>query len=263
MATIKDIADAAGVSQSTVSRVLRFDNTLSVSSETRNHILTIAQSLNYTTTEPKPEQRKGSILIVNRHSDLLSLTDLYFQSIRWGAETALKGARYSIISHTIGEVFPQASKIAGIIAIGPFHSSEVLQLKSLDIPLVVINADTLPQQVNCVVSDYEQAVQQILVYLSSDGAQTVGFIAGSSTHESDQTDPRTKAYNQYMNEHGLYNEALIFTGDFSIESGYDSMHAALHSLTTSLPTAFFVASDTMAIGAIKALHDAHVVVPIK
>jgi len=47
MATIKDIAEKAGVSQSTVSRVLNLDETLSVSEETRNRIFRIAEDLHY------------------------------------------------------------------------------------------------------------------------------------------------------------------------------------------------------------------------
>ena len=47
MATLKDIASKAGVSQSTVSRILNNDQTLNVTDETRKKVLEVAQNLNY------------------------------------------------------------------------------------------------------------------------------------------------------------------------------------------------------------------------
>ena len=49
MVTIKQIADAVGVSSATVSRVLNFDSTLSVSAQTRKSIVETAEALNYAT----------------------------------------------------------------------------------------------------------------------------------------------------------------------------------------------------------------------
>ena len=51
MATIKDIAQTAGVSPATVSRVLNYDKSMSVSDETRKKIFDIAEQLNYKKTK--------------------------------------------------------------------------------------------------------------------------------------------------------------------------------------------------------------------
>ena len=48
MATIKDIAQKASVSAATVSRILNQDDTLSVTDETKQRVLKVAQELNYT-----------------------------------------------------------------------------------------------------------------------------------------------------------------------------------------------------------------------
>lgn len=53
MATIKDIASIVGVSISTVSRVLNFDDTLNVSNTTREKILKVADELDYISTKSK------------------------------------------------------------------------------------------------------------------------------------------------------------------------------------------------------------------
>ncbi|STY44357.1 Maltose operon transcriptional repressor [Listeria grayi] len=56
MATIKDIAEKAGVSAATVSRVLNFDNTLSTSDETKKRIFEVAESLHYTKHKQKKQK---------------------------------------------------------------------------------------------------------------------------------------------------------------------------------------------------------------
>ena len=56
MATIRDVAKAAGVSAATVSRVLREDPTLSVQQETRQRVFATAEKLGYR----KPEKREKS-----------------------------------------------------------------------------------------------------------------------------------------------------------------------------------------------------------
>ena len=58
MATIKDIASIVGVSISTVSRVLNFDDTLNVSNTTREKILKVADELDYISTKSKKNKEK-------------------------------------------------------------------------------------------------------------------------------------------------------------------------------------------------------------
>ena len=67
MATIKDIAEKAGVSQATVSRVLNQDATLSVGEDTRSRILRIAEDLHYQKksrkTAPQPVEDSHKLVI--------------------------------------------------------------------------------------------------------------------------------------------------------------------------------------------------------
>ena len=89
MATLKDIAKLAKVSQATVSRVLNKDETLSVSQKTKHRILTVADELGYqkhlkTTNSPQVRQK---IAIVQWYSQQEELNDLYYYSIRIGIET--------------------------------------------------------------------------------------------------------------------------------------------------------------------------------
>ena len=88
MATIKDIAQAAGVSPATVSRVLNYDPAMSVSDGTRKKIFDIAEQLNY----KKSRKRKPSktqvyrIGLIEWYTEQEELDDLYYYSIRLGIE---------------------------------------------------------------------------------------------------------------------------------------------------------------------------------
>ena len=53
----------------------------------------------------------------------------------------------------------------------------------------------------------------------------------------------------------------MFVGAFSTQDGYELMTKAIQQLDHKLPTAFFIANDTLAIGALRALHEHHIPVP--
>mgnify|MGYP000186088458 CR=1 FL=1 len=68
MATIRDIAERAQVSISTVSRVLNYDETLSVNAATKKRIFEIAEELEYRGKNQKKRKRRLSLLLINYYS---------------------------------------------------------------------------------------------------------------------------------------------------------------------------------------------------
>src|SRR4051794_37239528 len=85
MATIKDIAQIAGVSIATVSRVLNYDTTLSVSDETKKRIFEVAEDLSYKKKSArKPDS--GKVALLQWYTEKEELEDLYYMSIRLGVE---------------------------------------------------------------------------------------------------------------------------------------------------------------------------------
>src|SRR3954462_8566690 len=85
MATIKDIAQIAGVSIATVSRVLNYDTTLSVSDETKKRIFEVAEELSYKKKQAR-KQESGKIALLQWYTEKEELEDLYYMSIRLGVE---------------------------------------------------------------------------------------------------------------------------------------------------------------------------------
>src|SRR6478672_3786140 len=85
MATIKDIAEKAGVSIATVSRVLNYDASLSVSDDTKKKIFEIAEALSYK-KRPSKKSPSARIGILLWYTEKEELNDLYYMSIRLGIE---------------------------------------------------------------------------------------------------------------------------------------------------------------------------------
>ena len=85
MATIKDIAKAAGVSSATVSRILNNDATLSTSLETKQRVIEVAQSLNYKKTRGSTKST-FNLGILQWFSSKDELKDNYYLLIRQGIE---------------------------------------------------------------------------------------------------------------------------------------------------------------------------------
>ena len=92
MATLKEIALEAGVSLSTVSRVLNDDPSISVKNETRHRIFEIAEKLEYTTARARKtkQQVDCSLLALYNYHQELEVSDPYYLSIRYGVERQCK-----------------------------------------------------------------------------------------------------------------------------------------------------------------------------
>jgi LacI family transcriptional regulator len=263
MATIKDIAAAAGVSSATVSRVLNADTTLSVGEDTRQRIYAAAETLNYSKPQPKNTHLVGTIAVLQWYTAEAEMNDLYYRTIRWGAETALQAQGYRIARSFADTDLPDAADLQGIIAIGKFSDKQLRKLSRLKRPLVVVDQDTLHLGINCITTDFDHAVASIIQRFIASGHQRIGMLAGQETTSDGQqlSDPRLRAFKEYMYAYHRYDARFVSTGPFSIESGFTRMQAAIKELGDELPTAFFAANDTIAMGAVRALTEAGKKVP--
>lgn len=160
MATLKDIAKKAEVSATTVSRVLNEDETLSVGEDTRKRILEAAKELGYRKNKSKNPSKK--ILLLQWYSPEEELDDLYYQSIRIGAENQA-AANNLEVERLFHELPKQVEKdIEGICAIGKFSNKQVQQLKSFHKPLCFIDSDQMGAGEDSAVVDFAYAVHSVI-----------------------------------------------------------------------------------------------------
>jgi len=266
MVTIKEIAHAAGVSSATVSRVLNQDQAMSVSDETRTKIFTIAEQLGYKKSKRTNKRSKSShrIAIIEWYTEQEELDDLYYYSIRLGAEKRAQELGYEIIRIFNNDSMAQLENIDGIIAIGKFSPDKIKELETYSDNLVFVDSDTLNYGHSCVTTDFENSVINVIDYFINNGLKKIGMIAGQETSSDKSTllsDPRLNTFQSYLKQLKLYDPNLIKIGSFSSEAGYKIMKKFIIELGDKLPPAFFAANDALASGALRALQEAKIPVP--
>lgn len=264
MATIKDIAEKAGVSSATVSRVLNYDPTLSVTDQTKKRVFEAAETLDYRKRSVK-KYIDQKILIVHWYTEKEELNDLYYLSIRLGIERRCEqlGIKTEIhFINTIDEI--KSDDFEGIIAVGKFSSKQINQLETFTVPLVFADFNPNEEKFDAVVVDFKKVTEKIIDYFISTDHEEIGFIGGRERVKGEKEpilDIREQRYKSYMLEKERYNEAFTYTGEFSVDGGYRLMKQAIADLGEQLPTAFFIASDVLAVGSLRALHEAKIAVP--
>lgn len=267
MATIKDIAKKAAVSSATVSRVLNYDNTLSVSDEKRKLILEIAEKLDYQT----PRKRRSNtglnirIGLIHWYTLRQELEDPYYMSIRLGIEKTCYENKIEMVKiHNPEEYdFEHMEGIDGLIAIGKFHDREIQRFKGISPNIVFVDSSPREMEFDSVVSDLVPAVENALEYLIELGHNHIGYIGGQEFIGPEKVpldECRLETFRAYLRKRDLLDEKQVLVGEFVAESGYQLMKKTIAE-SDQLPTAFFFGSDSMAIGGMRALHEAGLRIP--
>lgn len=261
MATIKDIANAAGISAGAVSRILNNDPTLSVSPETKKRVLEIAQELNY----QKSRNRDKSIFkmgILQWFSAEQEMQDSYYLLVRQGIEDFCQ-------KHSIGIVRAfqsDAASIAtlqdmdGLICIGKFSDEEIHKFIDICKNIVFLDMPVSDYNITTLTMDFKAAVYDALDYLTELGHKRIAYLGGKEYVGNQElfTEERKQAFIAYTNKHEL-NDCLIFEDAFSTASGYQMMQELLQN--EKLPTAVFAASDAIAFGAMRAIQEKGLSIP--
>lgn len=263
MATIKDIAEKAGVSIATVSRVLNYDPTLSVSDDTKKRIFEIAEELSY---KKRPSRKSSSpkIAMIHWYTEQEELNDLYYMSIRLGIESRCQTQDIQVLKFFQNNMDELKNDIQGIIAIGKFSSRQVDELSSITNNIVFVDSSPNEDRFDSIVIDFEKATEKVLQYFIEKGHETIGYIGGREILKDGTVeieDMRERAFKRFMKSKGLFKEENMYKGAFSVESGQNLMRMAIQEHGENLPTAFFAGNDSIAVGCLRALLEAEIAVP--
>ncbi|MBD2870945.1 LacI family DNA-binding transcriptional regulator [Paenibacillus arenilitoris] len=275
MATIKDIAQQAGVSAATVSRVLNNDATLAVSEETRARIFSIAEQLRYKPSrlkrmkkEEKLSRQQIGLLMWSTLEDEHS--DPYFSAIRRGIEFRCEELGIGIVKVLRGngraDIQP-LHELDGLIVVGSIDEHDVSQVYPHAGRLVFVNHSRELNDFDTVQLHFEQATRAVVGHLLGLGHTRLGYVGGSDhVHRLSRQDadiagvePRRAFFEKALREAGRYDERFVMEADWSSNGGYESMNGLLSR--EPRPTACFIGSDPMAVGALRSLHEHGVKVP--
>ncbi|PAD63759.1 LacI family transcriptional regulator [Bacillus siamensis] len=271
MVRLKDIALQASVSSATVSRILNRDDSLAVTEETREKVLRIADELGYQPAAKKRKNRSRSdsaplIGVVSCLSPEEERQDPYFSAIRKGIEEECFHQKIFITSSIhLGSFQEQLfHDLDGVIVIGSLQDEALTNICAAFRHAVFVNGTPDPARYDSVSVDFYAAAQKAIEHLLSLGYQRLGYIGGREREHtvingvnSNQTieDKRLTAFLQMA---GAEPEHVL-VGEYSMHEGFRLMKEAIKG--GSLPDAFFIASDSMAVGALKALQEAGLQVP--
>jgi LacI family transcriptional regulator len=261
-ATIKDVARAARVAPSTVSKALCGKGHFS--KETQARVLEAAERLGYRSSSQARGlrlQRSWSVGLL-----LVDITNPWFPEIVRGVEDALWAAGINLVLCNT-DYRPDKEEayllqlldrgVDGLILASTAAASEAVpNLQSQGVPLVMLNRRHRTAVTDYVGMDNAGGIAQAVAHLAALGHRRIGFMAGPSG--SSAATERLEGFRAAMKKQlGASADSMIEQGDYSIASGF----AAARKLLARGPTAIVSANDFMAYGAIDAILQAGLGVP--
>ena len=262
--TIKDVADAAGVSVATVSRVL--SGSCSVSAELTKRVREAAERLNYSSNQVAASLRKAHTFSVGLITS--DSTNPYSVEVCRSAQLALAAEGYMAILCDAARSADREGKyldilvgarVAGCILITPIGQATFFEKYSRRHRLPIVLVDSLRSAVlDSVRVDNYAGTLHAVAHLASRGYQRIAVVAGrqSSLAGFERLDAFRRAVAMY---HLECPESYVRIGSFSEETGY---YAALELLRLDpRPQAIFACNNTIGIGVFRALKSEKVQIP--
>ncbi len=261
--TIKEIAELAQVSKSTVSRVL--NRNAPVNEKKKQAVLKAMQRLDYKPNLVARSLAGGSSLTLGVVTQ--NIGSPFYDSVTQGVIRAMAGSSYSPI-FADGQWKKDTERavirtlidrnVDGLIMVGGTLSGGELDELCGDLPRVAVARNIANWKGHCIYIDNVAAAHQAVTYLIESGHQRIAHVTGLSDHPDSRD--RLTGYRRALIDAGLsVRPGLIVDGDFSSRSGVLALEGLLTRNETF--TAIFAANDEMAQGIRLALYRRGIRVP--
>ncbi len=261
--TIRDVAEEADVSVATVSRVLNGSDNVRESTEER--VLDAAHALNYHPSETARNLRAQKthtvgVLLPNMHGE-------FFAQITQGLDRRAREQGHHLLvsnSHTDESeaesvVRSLRGRVDGLIILWPRLSVHFLEsLIPKRLPVVLLNTSAGQSRFKSLSFDNRDGAYAAVQHMADHGHERVAILTGGP--ENFDAQERLAGYRAAVDDFGLVaDSSLEIEGDFTREMG----HAVVEKFLSldPRPTALFVSNDSMALGALRGLHEAGLRVP--
>jgi LacI family transcriptional regulator len=262
MATIRDVAQRAGVSTMTVSRVL--NNSGYVGQETRERIEAAIAELKYV-----PNRLAGSLRFKRTRTLALVLSDItnpFFTTVARGVEDAASEQKFNVIFCNTDEREDEQAEqlitlvqkqIDGVLLVPAADSPEPIEfLQAQSVPVVALDRRITGAAVDVVRCASEPGAYELTRLLLELGHRRIAVAAGPASVST--AAERVAGYQRALAEFGVTAEA-VYHGPLTQTGGYEMAQTALAAQPR--PTAIFAANNFIAIGVYRALRAAGLRIP--
>jgi len=264
--TLIDVAKAADVHASTASRALNPETRGVVSDTTVARVLAAAEELGY-----RPHLLARGLRTAKTMTVGIVVPDLenpLFPPLVRGAEAALSAEGYTLlIGNTDNELEHTEAIISTlverrvdglILATAERGSGLAAAVESEGIHVVLVNRESTDGSVSAIIGDDDVGIGMAIDHLVELGHSAIGHVAGPPALSTGFG--RCEAFRAHMNRHGLPLEGRVEVADwFQVAPGARATSALL--LRNPDLTAIVAGNDLLALGALRALHDAERSVP--
>lgn len=270
-ARMEDVAQAAGVSRTAVSFVLNDIPNANIPDATRQRILQAARELDYTPNAQALNLVRGKTmmvaLVVRQTSEQMS-ADAFLGELIRGTTRVIEAEDYHLVVHSVEPGAPNKStygqlvrtrKVDGLLIASPLvNDPEVKVLHDEGTPIVLNGAadfDDIPS----VDVDNSQGAYTAVKHLIDLGHRRIGHISNAPFSYTSARD-RLAGYRAALADAGIpYDAQIVYPGAFTDTSSYEPMQTMLD--LPEPPTAVFIGSDLVALGALHAIHHRGLTIP--
>jgi LacI family transcriptional regulator len=264
MTTIYDVANKAGVSPKTVSRVV--NDSLNVSQTTRARVLRVIEELNYRPSFAARLMRTGKSGIIGFITDRIASTPFAVDIIKGAQSAAWKYNKLLLVFNSDWDPDVEESAVEallergveGIIYATMWHREAALPTNIRAVPTLLLNCFVADGSLPSVVPDEVGGGRRAAHVLVRKGHKRIAFINLGPPAIAAYTG-RLEGFKQELETHGLFDPELVRQGANEASNGYESTFDLMSS--ASPPTAIFCGSDHIAVGAYSALQELGLRIP--
>jgi len=271
--TSRQVAELAGVSQTTVSFVLNSVQSANISAETRDRVLAAAHQLGYVPDAAARSLARGrssniGLILIKPHKQIF--IDFYVSNVIAGLNQVIQEHGLRLLVQVVNEGhradlytnLAKGKEAAGLIVI--LYSPSLEDFKALralsteGFPLVVLGYPV--EGFYSVIADHFGGVHTAVSHLITLGHQRIACITYAPVDINPHAGKRLRIFQKTLEVAGLpHDPSLVRYGNFDAESGYEAMMSLLDG--GEPPTAVFAMNDVVAIGALQAIQERGLRIP--
>ena len=265
---IKDVADAAGVSVTTVSHVLNNVTYARISEKTRDKVKTTARQLGYGPNRMAQALRTQHSGMLGFISEEIATTPHAGRIILGAEETARRRGYTLMIINSSSTAGPESRtadiaallerQVDGLLYATMYHRKLEVPESLNSVPAILVDSEDINHSITSVIPDEFAGATAAVRTLIDAGHQRIGMI--NNTDDVPATHSRLRAFKDALSNAGLaFHPDLVDAEESESPGGYQ---AAMRLLTRiERPTAVFCYNDRMAMGAYRAAGELGLMIP--